>query len=473
MTAIVRRPALVWPLIVVASLLYGAMLAKSPQMAIGLVGGALVVFAAFAMPVAHLMLLIVFTLIVPRELQNRFGIGGGGAGLVASDVLLFTGMARGAIVLAQRRLHAPAILGGLFALAWAALLAVQFYRGAFVEGNDLSAAGDEMRRLLGFGAVLAALPIVLDPEMRPRLMRGLLVVGFLLGLWGLAQWTLNLGFGQESDFGIREGVAGTSGGRGQLQGGLYGYPVAVIIAFAVLLSGELRTPAARTAVTAVLALNGICALLTFERSFIVISVVGCAYVAFRAGGRQLVRAVALAPVALALVLVPLAMFSPDLLTTTRERLLSIGQYGTDQSVRYRVEETNQVLDEIDYHPVAGNGLGASMWWGRPERGVPPEVDYFVHNGYLWLWWKVGLIGAVLLCATLFAAALRPGRAEGSELWQAVVRGAQASLLMLLVIAVIFPSFQAKLITATMGVLLALALVPMARGRAADAGAEPA
>jgi hypothetical protein len=114
--------------------------------------------------------------------------------------------------------------------------------------------------------------------------------------------------------------------------------------------------------------------------------------------------------------------------------------------------------------VAGSGLGAPIWWGRPSRGVRPEVHYFAHNGYVWLWWKIGLVGAVLLVGGIFAAALRPGRARGSPFFAVMVTGAQGALLALMIAAVTFPSMTARPITATMGVLVALCLVPFERRR---------
>jgi O-antigen ligase len=461
-TALATRQTLALPLAAVGSVIVGAMIGRSPAMGLALIGGAAVVIAAFAFPVAHLAALIVATLIVPYSIQNQYGIGGEGAGLIASDVLLLTGLARAMVVLVQQRLPRLHVIAGLLTIGFLALAFLQFLHG-IDAGWNLSEAGDELRELIGYGVVLVALPIVLDPDARPRLLKALLAVGWLLGLWGLAQWFGQVPYSDTGDFGVREGVRLTSGGTGQLQGGLYGFPVAVVLGFAALMSGELRS-LGRWLVIGMIAINGMCVFFTFERTFIVVTVLACGLVVLRARRVQRLRAIILAPIALLLILIPVAFLSPASLITARERMLSIGQYASDDSVRYRIREQQQVMEEIRLHPLAGSGLGAGMWWGRPDAQVPPRVHFFAHNGYMWLAWKIGIPLAAALILVLFYAAVRPGRARGTPLFTSIVIGAQASLVALLLASVTFPAIRSRPIIPAIGLLVALALVPMVRKR---------
>lgn len=458
MTAVLQRQLFVLPAAALAAVVFGAALAVAPAMAVGAVGLGLVVALAFAFPVAHLALLIVMTLIVPYSLQNQVGTG---AGLIPADVLLLVGLGRAVIVLAQMRLTKLHAAFGALTLIFLGLSAIQFWHGAFAEGHGFSEAGDELRELLGFGVVLVALPILLDERARGRLLKALLGVGLVLGLWGLAQWFLDLPYAEAGDFGVRSGVRLTSDGRGQLQGGLYGFPVAVIVGFAALLSGQLRGWG-RSLVITVIGINGICLLLTFERTFWVVTILACCLVVVRAGRVQRLRAVLLAPLAAILIFVPVAVLSPASLSTARERFISIGQYGSDDSVRERVRESRQTIEEIRVHPLAGSGLGAAIWWGRPEIQVPPRLHWFVHNGYLHLAWKLGIPMAIFLVIGLVVpiarVLLRPRGMTEFTVFGAVVSGAAAALVALLIASITFPAVRARPITPTMGMLLAVCLV---------------
>jgi hypothetical protein len=452
---------------VLAAVAFGVLSGTQPVAAIVLAGLAGLMVLTVVAPVAHLTLLIILTAIVPYQLQNA--VQGGGVGLVASDAVLLTGLARGAFVLAQRRLRASEVVGIALTLLFLAAAAFQFVHG-IRRGAPLSNAGDELRTLLGLGVVLVALPILQDDEARARLLKALLGTGLLLGLWGIAQWSLDLPYFPGA--GVREGVALTSSGRGQLQGGLYAFPVAVTLAFAALMWGGVRSALGRAALGACIALNAICILLTFERTFWLVTLVACAFVVLRTGREQRARAVALVPVVVVVSAVPLAFLAPDTLTTARERLLSLNQYASDSAVSYRVREAQETIEEIHLAPVAGSGLGASIWWGRPASEVPPSVNYFVHNGYLWTAWKLGIPIALLLWLPLFLAILRRGRVAAGRVVAGVATGAQASLLALAVTAVTFPSVASKTITTTMGLLLAFCLLPRRAARAADSAVSP-
>jgi hypothetical protein len=458
-----RRDAVQLPIAAVAAVVYGALVATAPTAAIALTAAAALVLLTFGFPVAHFTLLLVATAIVPYTIQNDIGLGGatGAPGLVISDVLLLSGVARGIYaLLASPRLSATELTGIGLLVAYLTVTTAQFAHGVFLNGAGLSQAGDELRALNGLAAMLIALPLLRDAGSRRRLLTGLLVVGLGLGAWGIAQWALKLGY--SGGFGLRS--AGQTTAPAQLQGGLYGFPVAVALSVAALLAQDPPSGTARWLVIATLILNGICVVLTYERTFILITLLACALIVLRAGRSQRARAVVLVPVAAVLICVPLAVASPATLTTARERLLSLGQYGNDQSVRDRVVESQHVIEQIRLHPFEGSGLGSAIWWGRPENGVPPRIDYFAHNGYLWISWKLGIPAAVLLFGSLVLAGLRPGRARGTSLFAMVAVGAQAILLGLVVTCITFPAVMARPITVTMGLLLALCLVPRGQDR---------
>jgi hypothetical protein len=448
-------------------LLLGVVASKNPLIAVGLAGATAVVALAFAAPAANLVLILLTTAVIPYSVQNQLA-GRGSRGLILSDLLLLAGLLRAV----------PALVGGLRVerrqrlllaplAAFFLMVVYQFVRGVAL-GNDASVAGAELRTLLGFSSFVVALPVLADERLRHRLFNGMLFVGLLLGAWGMAQWLFDLSF--VGDFGVREGINFTTSGRGQLQGGLYAFPVAAVLGFAVLVSGAVQERSRRHVIAAATALNLLCVLLTYERTFWVTTVLAMGFVALKAGRGPRSRALVAGPAIVVVVLAAMATFAPAALGSARERLLSLGQYASDGSLRYRIVESGHVVDEIRARPALGAGLGATIVWSRPWEGVPPRTYDYSHNGYLWLAWKVGLPTALLLFGSLFVAAA--WRAPGGDPLERSIRlGSQAAMLLLLVSSVTFPSFNAFGITATMGVLTALCATAPATSGPAGSRAE--
>jgi O-antigen ligase len=449
-----------------AAVLFGAIVAVKPFAALGLLAFAGIVTVAFVWPVAHLTAILAVTSIVPWAIQNQYGFGGG-AGLVLSDVLILVGLLRVLMILSRqplepRRTVAMGAIGGMLLIA-----GVQALRG-WRYGADLSQVGYEFRVLLGWSTLAIAIPLLTDPAARRRLFKGMLGVGIAVGIYGLLQYFELLTFFAEGQAGLREGVRFTSSGKGQIQGGLFAFPVCVLIGFAVLTSGAVRSRFGQLALLGMIGLNAIGLLLTYERTFWLATFLGLAFIAVRAGFAQKLR-VAVLVFGLVLVLAPvISTVAPGALSAASERLLSLNQYGSDDSVRYRLQEGRHVVDKIQAHPFIGWGLADQVYYGLPWLQAPPTAEAFAHNGYLWLSWKLGIPGALLLFATIAWAIIARPPPGADPLYRAVRLGAQASLLLMAVISITFPSFSALNITAVSGVLLALCLGGPGphRGRAA-------
>ncbi|MFZ0042500.1 MAG: O-antigen ligase family protein [Solirubrobacteraceae bacterium] len=439
----------------------GLMAARHSSYALALAGVSVVALLAFTMPVTHLTLLLALTAIVPYTIENRYHAGGAGAGspgLIASDLFLVTGMLRTAMVLPRLTLtrRQMTVIGlVILSVLWTSFEAWQGFRA----GQTLSNVGAEYRTLAG-GIITALLAITVlheEPAQR-RMLRGLLLLGLALGLWGIAQWTLKLSFG--TNFGVRPGVSLTSGGSGQLQGGLFGFPIAVVISVGALTSGRLHGWRQLGPVVAVLVVNLISLLLTFERTFWIAAIVGVLIVIVRAAPRQRYRALVWLLVTVTLGLAVLAAFSPGTLRTAEQRLLSVGQYQVDNSVRYRVVESGFVINKIKAKPLFGWGLADTIFWGQPWEQVPPTAASYTHVGYLWLFWREGLIGGSIILVLLLLTMLWPGRPRGGDLLAGVRRGCQASIAVYLIVDFTFPAFQGSDSTYVMGLLIAMCALPV-------------
>lgn len=434
----------------------GLLAAANVVFAVGFVGLGLVVALAFVAPAVNLTLIVFITAIVPFTVQNQ--LAGSGRGVIMSDVLLLTALMRvapGVVAGATLDRRQRTVLIPL--TAFVAIVILQFARG-LASGSDVSTAGVELRTLMGFATFLVAIPLLRDENGRRQLLKGLLLTGLALGLWGMAQWVFDLRF--EGEFGVREGIPFTTSGRGQLQGGMYAFPVAAILGFAALVSGAVRQGRHRGLVATVTLLNLLCVLLTYERTFWVGTVVAMAFVAIRSGHGPRTRALLWGPAIVFVVLAGMATLAPGALGAAQERLLSLAQYASDSSIRYRLVESEHVLDQIRARPVLGSGLGAEIVWSRPWHGVPARAYHYTHNGYLWVGWKLGLPAALLLFGTLFAAIVRRPPPGYEPLLRSMHHGSQGALLLLMISSLTFPSFNTYGITATMGVLLAFCSLPL-------------
>ncbi|MFD7976476.1 O-antigen ligase family protein [Streptomyces sp. NPDC059071] len=436
---------------VLAALVFGALLPGDPLTAVGAV---VVIPLALGAPVAALSVLIAVTVLVPFEVQDQFSLVGGSGrpGLLLVDVLMLLGMCRVAWLVLSRRLQLdkPLLVAAVVTLVLAVALAWGIARGA-----DVSEAGHETRRvMLGVGAFVLAWPVVRDKAARRRLEGALIALGLALGLWGLVQWGFSIDYTSSADVGIRRGVDLTSAGRGSLQGGLYAYPVAVTLAWAALVSGRLRSVPVRWLLAAVVCLNAVCLWLTYERTFWVATAVSCASVVVMSGAQARRNAAKWVPVGAVSLLVGLAVLAPGEIRTALERVLSVNRLEIDESYSYRVIESQVVLEEIGGRPLTGSGFGATVTWGKEDTFAPLTTP-FIHNGYLWLAWKIGVPAAVFLVAVIVAAVLRRG-APGEDPRLHVLRvGSRASLLSLLLTTMTFPAFNTLGVTAVTGLLVAV------------------
>jgi hypothetical protein len=460
------RDALVLGALGTGAVVFGALLATRPLLALGLFGFLAAAAFAWLTPAANLTLLVFLTAIVPYGIQNRYGLGGGGEGapgLLASDVVLMLGVLRAAVMLARAQLDRRSWIVCLAVVGFLAVGAIQALHG-LLQGETPSDVGAEYRVFLVLGGVaLMALPLLLEPRTRARLLRGMTFLGLALGAWAAIQWTIDIPFADAGDAGVREGILQTTEGRGQIQGGLFAFPVATILAAAALVSGGIRSRLGIATAAVILLANLAGLLLTYERTFWVATFVGLMLVVAGSSGRARIRALFWGPLAIVAFFAIMSTVAPDTLGAARERLLSLGRFQSDNSLRYRLTESRRVVDEIKERPLTGSGLAASIYWGRPWEGVPPETHTFAHNGYLWIIWKLGLIGAALLFGAMLFVLIGRAPPASSALTAHLRTGARAGLLALLLSSVTFPSFTQLSSAPVLGLLLALAVVPM-RGR---------
>lgn len=424
---------------------FGLALPVSPWHAIAVL---VLVPLSLAAPTATVLAVLAITVLVPWGLQDHFKVIGssGHRGLLFVDALLGLALLRTGWMVVSRRVPFDRQMA-MGAIVGATLLAATIM--GMARGADISAAGNEGRRaLFGAGTFLLAWPLLRDPNVRQILARGLLAIGLALGVWGLAQWLFDFGYSSTGDIGVRGGLT-----SGQLQGGMYAYPVAVIITWAVLISGGIRSAPVKILLAIVLALNIVCLFLTFERTHMAATALACAFVLARAGvsARRHARGWILAIVAVGMVG---SLIAQSHARTAVERLALLGDVRNDNSYSARVLQWNAVSSEIAERPLAGSGFGATVTWGLRDK-IAVNTTPFTDLGYHWLAWKVGIPGAALIVVILIRAVLRQTRGFDGDPWAALRLGARGAVLALLVISALFGVFNALGITALIGFLVAV------------------
>jgi O-antigen ligase len=445
------------------AMLLGVLAARHPSYAVAIAALLIVTLLAFLAPVTHMTILLALTAIVPYSVADAYHVGGGGtgnSGLQVSDLFLLTGFLRAALVLPRLRLSRRQLVTVALVAVTCAFTLFEAWQGLHAH-QPLSEVGAEFRALGGgFAFALIVMTTLEDRGAHPRVIRALALLGLCVGLFGIAQWFAGTSF-NGTDFGVRSGVSLTSGGVGQLQGGLFAFPVVVVLCVAGLASGAIRSQRARLFIVGVLLLNTISLLLTFERTAWVATIAAVLLVGIRLRPGRRVRMALIVAVCFIVGASTLAAVSPSTLQTAEQRLLSIGQYKTDPSVRYRSVESGFVLAKIHAKPLLGWGLADTIFWGQPWNDVPPSAESYTHVGYLWLAWHEGILGAAVFILLLALSAAWPGRARGGSLVDAVRNGAQASLVALLIMNLTFPVFhQGSQADYTMGFLVAYCALPV-------------
>lgn len=440
-----------------AAAVFGALLSAAPVAAVGGLGAIWLVFVA---PPAAVCLLLAVTVLVPFAWQDALSVvdGPGLPSVLFVDLLLLLGLGRLAALVLRGRLaiSAPLLLGTVALVVCSSALVV----GA--QGAGLNPAGHEARTVvLGVGAFLLAWPIVVDQRVRRGLGPVLLTTALALGVWGLAQWVFSVPYTSQGDIGVRPGVDITSPGPGQLQGGLFAYPVAVTMVWAALVIGWAGwSVRVRWLLAVALALNVACLFVTYERSLWAATAVASVVVVARAERSTRRRAVRFGGSAAALMVVVLAVIAPSELRAAGERVTSVSQLNSDTSLGSRMVEWRAAVAAIRSEPLTGSGFGATMTWGNQEFAT--TTTPFVHSGYLWLAWKIGIPAAAALTALLGFAALRRRVGGEDPEWSILRAGSQAAVLALLLINVFFPVWNMLGITAALGTLVAVCFSPPGR-----------
>jgi O-antigen ligase len=98
----------------------------------------------------------------------------------------------------------------------------------------------------------------------------------------------------------------------------------------------------------------------------------------------------------------------NLISAVTGRFLSIADFGEDVSAQHRLREWTAALDIVRRHPITGGGLGTRVGFYSPMYGEARQrmgywsADIYMHNSYMWVLTKMGIVGLACLLALLVA-----------------------------------------------------------------------
>jgi O-antigen ligase len=159
-------------------------------------------------------------------------------------------------------------------------------------------------------------------------------------------------------------------------------------------------------------------------------------------------AAAVALVVTATALADTSHSKPSIITALGQRIASIGEYDEDVSAQHRLEESKAAIKMIQQHPVVGNGLGTPVVFYSPmydperQRVGYLSTQAHIHNGYVWLWCKMGVVGVIAflgIVTTVTAPATRAVRRVPDDV-RVVLIGFLAILSAFVVVSFFGPMF---------------------------------
>jgi O-antigen ligase len=185
------------------------------------------------------------------------------------------------------------------------------------------------------------------------------------------------------------------------------FVTSILIGMALFLF--VRSTSARAVILALVSFFALALALTFSRGYWIGLFVGIAvlFVLFKGKERWRlsVALLMLASVAAIVLLVVFRSMGLAILGSMADRLGAKSLSPVlDVSLQSRISETRSVIQTIFTNPILGSGLGVYFKFPDPISKTMYET-WYVHNGYLFLWFKVGLAG--LMCYLLaYGAMLR-------------------------------------------------------------------
>lgn len=163
-------------------------------------------------------------------------------------------------------------------------------------------------------------------------------------------------------------------------------------------------------IIALICLNAVALALTFSRGYWITAVIGILLLAIAAKGSPRRRILTLSALSLIAVVVVAEVVFPrvfgDLIQGLGVRLAKVGLH--DISLENRFVESAAVLKKVVVSPIIGYGLGAEFTFFNIITKFS-ETTWYIHNAYLFLLYKFGIVGTALYLSAYFYMLIKTAR----------------------------------------------------------------
>ncbi len=193
---------------------------------------------------------------------------------------------------------------------------------------------------------------------------------------------------------------------------------------------------------------GIALIITFSRGYWVAALAGLMVIFWLLPGRYKLRMVTyygvLASVAIAVLFLFFGELTGFFIDAVSARFQSVGEGARDLSFANRLAEWQAVWEQIKVNPVAGYGLGKMYSYDSLINVQMP--NWYVHNTFLFVWYKIGLFALLCLCiwgGGILHRGLVAYKAAQSLFTKALLAGLTACLIAMLVVSFSSPQLVEK------------------------------
>jgi O-antigen ligase len=224
----------------------------------------------------------------------------------------------------------------------------------------------------------------------------LLVVCFFSAVWGVVRY--------HSLLEVAQYFWQVGGNRIRSNAPLFMAAVIILLAFLAARKYNLLL------VLVAISLNAVAEGFTFARGYWAATALGVGLLILTMRGKARRRVLTFSALSLLAVVLTLLVMFPELFSRV---ILGFGvrleQTGfADVSLQSRLAESESVLRYIARSPLIGYGLGSEFSFFNP-LGYITSVSWYIHNGYLFLLFKFGIVGAALFMAFYSAMFVRTVR----------------------------------------------------------------
>ena len=200
-------------------------------------------------------------------------------------------------------------------------------------------------------------------------------------------------------------------------------------------------------------------ILSFTRSYLIFTIFGIIYLWFLFEKKDKIKVSIWVTIFLIISFITMFILFDNLSKFIFQALINrfLTAKSNDISIIQRVIETEAIIKQIFQNPILGWGLGAAF--RRYDLFFELHImSYYAHNGYLYLWYKLGILGLLSFLSFYFyklMIIIKSIRIEKNLLLKKILQAFLFILISFLIISITSPQFYHKPSILIMSIIWAL------------------